>query len=79
MKQHTIQIPIPDAAPIQKLAYTVEEAAEALSLGRTNTFALIKEGRLQVVRIGKRVLVPVFELQAFLQREASKGPLPQDL
>jgi len=75
MKPRTIQIPLPETASIPKLAYSVEEAAEALSLGRTKTFALIKEGRLRVIRLGKRVVVPVTELQDFLRRETNTEAL----
>jgi len=39
------------------LATTVNEAAKALSLGRTSIYALIKEGRLETVKLGRRTLV----------------------
>ncbi|MGA2080244.1 MAG: helix-turn-helix domain-containing protein [Holophaga sp.] len=75
-KQQTITIPIPDVpSPIPKLAFTVEEAAEALNIGKTSTYAMIEEGRLRVVRLGRKILIPVTELQAFLDREmgSAKG------
>jgi excisionase family DNA binding protein len=54
-----------------KAAVSIEEAAEALSLGRNNLLSLIKEGRLGVVRVGGRVLVPRDEIHSFLNRETS--------
>ena len=70
----TIPIPIPEVpSPIPKLAYTVEEAAEALNLGRSLTFALINEGRLHTVRLGRKIIIPVTELQAFLDRESASS------
>ena len=69
-RQQTITIPIPEVpSPIPKLAYTVEEAAAALNLGRSLTFTLINEGRLHAVRLGRKIIIPVTELQAFLDRE----------
>ncbi len=67
-RHHTIQIPIPEAV-VPKLAYTVEEAGEALNMGKSQTFELIHEGRLKVVQLGRKILVPVAECQAFLERE----------
>jgi excisionase family DNA binding protein len=50
-----------------------EEAAEALNLGRSLTFALINEGRLHTVRLGRKIIIPVTELQAFLDRESASS------
>ena len=58
----------PQSAPIQRAAYSVEEAAMALGIGRTYVFQLIKEGNLQTIKAGRRRLVPAKELQAFLAR-----------
>lgn len=48
------------------MALTVEEAAHALSIGRTMAYYLIKDGRLRVVKIGHRTVVPVTALEEFL-------------
>ena len=37
----------------ERLLLTAEEAAEALSVGRTTLYALIKEGKLRSVHIGR--------------------------
>jgi len=50
------------------LALCAEDAAEVLGIGRTLIFRLIKEGKLKAVRIGRRTLVPVRELEALLAR-----------
>ena len=70
-RQQTITIPLPVAepAPISKLAVSVEEAAEALGLGKTLTFELINAKRLRIVKLGRKIIIPVTELQAFLERE----------
>ena len=46
-----------------RVLLTVEEAAEALSIGRTTAFQLIRSGRLETVRIGRLRRVPVEALQ----------------
>lgn len=57
-------------ARIEPLAYCVEDAAKALGIGRTQTFYLIRDGQLKAVKIGRRTLVPVKEIEAFLERLA---------
>ena len=50
------------------VSYSVEDAAKALGIGRTFVFHLIKEGKLKAVHIGRRTLVPVAEVEAFMRR-----------
>ncbi len=52
-----------------RLAVSVSQAARLLSLGRTRTWTLVRSGRLRTVRVGRRVLVPLKELERFLERE----------
>lgn len=47
---------------MEKVLLTPEEAADALSLGRTKVYQLIAEGVLRSVRIGKSRRVPVAAL-----------------
>jgi excisionase family DNA binding protein len=42
---------------------SVPDAARALGLGRTTTWALVRAGALPSVRVGKRVLVRRVDLQ----------------
>ena len=48
------------------LLCTVEEASEMLCIGRTKIYRLIGSGELRTVRIGRRRLVPLRELEAFI-------------
>lgn len=53
---------------IPRAAVSVEEAAEALGIGRTYAYQLIKEGELETIKTGRRRLVPVKAVEAFLAR-----------
>lgn len=54
--------------PIPALSLSVEDAAKALGIGRTFVFQLIKEKKLKAVKAGRRTLIPVREVEAFLER-----------
>jgi len=47
---------------------TVEEAAQRLSLGRTTLYALLKDGQITSVRIGRLRRIPVGALVAYTAR-----------
>ncbi|MGA8475025.1 MAG: helix-turn-helix domain-containing protein [Candidatus Cybelea sp.] len=57
-----------------KLAYTIAEAAAALSMGETNLRRLVKEGDIAAVHVGvrkKKILIPAAALEAWLHRESA--------
>lgn len=43
---------------------SIPEAAEVLGIGRSKTYELIGEGKLETVRIGRRRLVTVASIKA---------------
>ncbi len=51
-----------------KAALTVNDFCGALSIGRTLFYEHVRLGRIKVVKVGTRTLVPVGEVQAFLER-----------
>lgn len=55
------------------IVVSVNGAAEALNLGRTSIYALIKEGRLHTVKLGRRTLIKIESIHALL----SQGDTPQ--
>ncbi|MEV0254435.1 helix-turn-helix domain-containing protein [Streptomyces sp. NPDC050732] len=55
-----------NGAPVTRLLYTPEEAAEALAIGRSLIYEEIRLGRLQTVRIGRRRLVPPDYVTAYI-------------
>lgn len=57
---------INSTSPVERLAYSILEAVAATRLGRSTLYIAIKEGRLKTIKIGKRRLIPVEALTAFL-------------
>lgn len=44
---------------MEPLAISIKDTARTLGLGRTMVYALIAEGRLEAIKIGRRTLVRV--------------------
>ena len=51
--------------PVRRLMLSVDECAQAVGLSPRFVRMLIQRGQLRAIRIGKRVLVPVEELERF--------------
>ncbi|WP_120075869.1 helix-turn-helix domain-containing protein [Aurantiacibacter odishensis] len=49
------------------LAYSITEACQVSSIGKTRLYDLINEGRLKVTRIGRRTLVNAESLRALVE------------
>jgi excisionase family DNA binding protein len=49
----------------------VKEACKVTSLGRTYLYLLIKEGRLEVRKIGNRTIIPAASLHALIEGGAA--------
>jgi excisionase family DNA binding protein len=67
-------------APNLRRTMSVEEAAEALGVGRTTAYTQIREGRFPapVIRIGKRVVVPVAAIERLLAEGTRPAPQGRD-
>jgi excisionase family DNA binding protein len=48
------------------LTYTVAEAARAAGISRSFAYRLISRGQFPARRIGRRLVVPVAQLEAYL-------------
>ena len=55
-----------------KATMTVDEAAKCLGIGRNSAYEAVQRGEIPVIRIGKRLLVPVVALERMLA-EAGQG------
>ena len=51
-----------------RLAYRPTEVADALGIGRTVVYRLIKEGRIRTLRVGTRIVVPREAILDFLRK-----------
>ena len=49
------------------LAYSINEASRATSLGRTRLYQLIASGELKAIKIGNRTLIPAHALHKLLE------------
>ncbi len=51
---------------MEAIATSVNEAAKALGIGRTSIYQLIREGRLEVVKLGRRTLIKVESIRRLI-------------
>lgn len=58
----------------QRVLLTPEEAAEALGIGRTTIYALIKNGEIESIQIGRLRRIPTDALAPCIARIAEKSP-----
>jgi excisionase family DNA binding protein len=57
---------LPDSQTAERLVMTVPEAAELLGISRESAYKAARAGQLPTVTLGRRLLVPVARLNAFL-------------
>lgn len=58
---------------IEKAAFSIDDAARALSIGRTSLYQQVKVGRLRTIKCGRRTLVLARDIDAFLNRLQQEG------
>jgi len=52
-----------------RLAYSVDEAAHAISISRTELYRMVKRGDLRARRCGQRILISRRELERYLEEQ----------
>ena len=57
---------------MDKLLYTVPEAAAQLGIGRSKLYELLNSGALPTVRIGRAVRIPASALEAWVARQVEE-------
>lgn len=55
---------------MERFAYSINETARALSLGRTSIYALISDGRLETLKLGRRTLVKAESIRRLIEGQA---------
>ncbi len=51
---------------MEVLAVSINDTAKALGLGRTSIYALIKDGRLDAFKLGRRTLIKTASIRALI-------------
>jgi excisionase family DNA binding protein len=51
---------------MEKFGYTVEEAVEATTIGRSKLYELIASGEIESITIGRRRVIPADALRRFM-------------
>ena len=55
---------------MDKLAYSINETARTLSLGRTSIYAMIADGRLEAFKLGRRTLIRAESVRRLVDGQA---------
>lgn len=63
----------PREPPPARLAHTIAEAGQLLSLSRASIYRLISEGDLKAIRIGSRRLIEASQIEALLAKTRTKA------
>jgi excisionase family DNA binding protein len=57
----------------ERLALTIEEAAELLSISRSLAYRWVKAGTLPSIRVGNAVRIPRRALEAWIEERTTQG------
>lgn len=55
---------------MKRLAYSINETAHMLSVGRTSVYAMIADGRLEAFKMGRRTLIKTGSIHRLLDPAA---------
>lgn len=58
---------ISDLSMLKPITFSIAEACQITSLGRTKIYSAIRQGDLKVIKIGRRTLLAADELSAWLK------------
>lgn len=58
---------------MERVLVTIEEAADALAVGRTTVYGLLQSGQLTAAKIGRRSLVTVESVLAYAEKISRGG------
>ncbi len=58
---------------LEALAVPISQACRALGIGRSKCYQLINENQLAVIKLGRRTLVPVAALRAFVETKMKEA------
>lgn len=55
---------------MERLAYSINDTAKVLSLGRTSIYAMIADGRLEAFKLGRRRLIKAESIRRIIEGAA---------
>ncbi len=55
---------------MERLAYSINDTARTLSLGRTSIYAMIADGRLESFKLGRRTLIRAESIRRLVAGQA---------
>ena len=58
---------------VAKLTYSVQEAGQALGIGRNSAYEAVRAGLIPSVRIGKRLVVPRAGIERLLEQAGGRS------
>ena len=56
---------------MELLAISINDTAKALGIGRSSVYTLLKSGRLDAIKIGRRTLLTTESIKRFAQSRAN--------
>ena len=59
-----------DMEPVERLSYSVPEAARVLGVGTALLWRLVKRGEIPSVKLGSRRIIPVDQLRTWLSERS---------
>jgi excisionase family DNA binding protein len=54
---------------MDRIAYSINDTAKTLSLGRTSIYSLINEGKLDAFKLGRRTLVKAESIRRLIEAQ----------
>lgn len=61
------------AENLERIVYTVDEAAKILGISRPTAFQGVERGEIPHIRVGRRILIPKAALDKLLANAGSKA------
>jgi excisionase family DNA binding protein len=55
------------SAALEPIATTIKNTAEALGVGKTHVYELIRQGRLDKIKLGRRTLVKIDSIRRLVE------------
>jgi len=59
---------------IEKMAYSIQETAEAIGLHPNTVYELVQQGKLPALKLGRKILISKLELAKWLAGQSNTNP-----